>query len=891
MAKLSSDKKSVTAEKGDTLFSIAKTYGKYIPGSDNTYARVQTLAKLNDIDNPNCIVIGQVIKLSGKATKRSKTTGSKAIIKAFGLQSNTDRTVYASWSWTKDHTDNYKVIWYYATGDGMWFIGNDSTVTAKQSIYTAPSNATKVKFKVKPISKKHKVNKKDTSYWTASWSTEKTYNFKYNPPSIPPVPTVTINNYKLTAELDNLDVNGTEIQFQIVKNDKSVFETGTATIKKKHASYSCTVTAGSEYKVRCRAVRGKEYSGWSEYSDAVGTIPSASKGFKTVKALSETSVYLDWYKVSNATGYEIQYTTQKQYFDSAPSEVKTIKVESVVGYVTGLESGLKYFFRVRATNSQGSSAWTEIVSIIIGKAPSAPTTWSSTTTVVTGESLILYWVHNTEDGSSQTYAQLELDIGGTKTTKTIKNTTDEDEVDKTSFYKIDTSSYTEGVQIKWRVRTAGITEVYGDWSVQRTVDVYAPPTLELGMTDYKGVSIDTLESFPFSISGLAGPNTQRPIGYHLSIVSNETYETIDPVGNKQIVSKGEAVYSKYFDTTEELVEELSASDIDLENNIEYTVTCVVSMNSGLTAESSLTFTVSWTDIGYEPNAEISINEETLSASIRPYCEYYPSVYYKVEYASNVYTVTSEVIDPIDGTEISDIATEDGDAVYTGTTSDGNSIYYCIREADEAELIEGVTLSVYRREFDGSFVEIATEINNTSNTFITDPHPALDFARYRIVAVTTETGAVSYYDVPGYPVGEKSIVIQWDENWTYFDTTEEDELEQPPWSGSMLKLPYNVDVSDDHSPDVSHVSYIGRKHPVSYYGTQLGETSTWNVDIRKDDKETLYALRRLAVWMGDVYVREPSGSGYWASITVSFSQKHLELKIPVSIRITRVEGGV
>ena len=44
-------------------------------------------------------------------------------------------------------------------------------------------------------------------------------------------------------------------------------------------------------------------------------------------------------------------------------------------------------------------------------------------------------------------------------------------------------------------------------------------------------------------------------------------------------------------------------------------------------------------------------------------------------------------------------------------------------------------------------------------------------------------------------------------------------------------------------------------------------------------------------MGDVYVREPSGSGYWANISVSFSQTHRELVIPVSLSITRVDGGV
>ncbi|HJH87974.1 MAG TPA: hypothetical protein OIM52_00010 [Fusicatenibacter saccharivorans] len=80
--------------------------------------------------------------------------------------------------------------------------------------------------------------------------------------------------------------------------------------------------------------------------------------------------------------------------------------------------------------------------------------------------------------------------------------------------------------------------------------------------------------------------------------------------------------------------------------------------------------------------------------------------------------------------------------------------------------------------------------------------------------------------------------------------------------------------------------------MSYYGTQLGETASWKVEIEKSDADTLYALRRLAIWMGDVYVREPSGSGYWGkTFPFSFSQTHKVLTIPVTLDITRVEGGI
>lgn len=941
-----------TVKKGDTLWAIAK---KYL-GSGTKY---QQLATANGISNPNLIYVGQVINLdiSGGSSSGGSSSGSsgtssssnQASITAFGFQSNSDNTLFATWDWSKSNTANYQTIWYYDTGDSVWFIANDSTTENKQSTYSYPSNAKRVKFKVKPISETHTVNDQETSYWTASWSTEKIYNVSDSPPSKPSVPKVTIKDYRLTAELDNLyELNATHIELQVVKNDLSVTHNGVANIILGHMSYSCGVSPGARYKVRCRASRNYKYSDWTEYSDNVTTVPTTPSGISTIKANSETSVYLEWTATDAATSYDLEYATKQEYFEGSNSTTTVSDIKTTQYELTGLETGQEYFFRLRACNDGGESAWSSVVSIVIGEKPSAPTTWSSTTTVITGNDLILYWVHNAQDGSSQTYAELELTIDGATETHTIKNSTEEDEKDKTSSYTIDTSSYIEGTKIEWRVRTAGITKEYSDWSVKRTVDVYAPPTCGLSVLDVNDELIDVLKSFPFYVSALPGPNTQAPISYHLTVTSNEIYETVDNIGNVKMVNNGEEVYSKHFDIGTELMVEMTAGNIDLENNISYTVTCTVSMDSGLSAETTYEFTVAWEDSSYAPNAEIGIDSDTLVAHIRPYCEEIQPVYYGVTIESDryyknttvidqstisdLYTGTGETIllgrtaegtviqygavyvdedenpiDPVyylvdsmndiyaitkhevDISTVSTVVTTTGEPVFIGITTDGDVTYYCVGE--EKLPIEDVSLSVYRREYDGSFTELATGLNNTSNTYVTDPHPALDYARYRVVAITNSTGAVSYYDVPGYRVDEKAVIIQWDEEWSNFNTTSEEALEQPPWAGSLLKLPYNIDVSDSHANDVSHISYAGRKHPVSYYGTQVGVTSSWKVEIDKKDKDTLYALRRLAIWMGDVYVREPSGSGYWASISVSFSQTHCELTIPVTLDITRVEGGV
>ena len=753
-------------------------------------------------------------------------------ITSFGLQSTTDRTMYAVWEWIKDHTKEYRTIWYYDTGDNVWFIGNDSTTTDKQSVYTAPNNAKRVKFKVKPISDTYKSNDQDVNYWTASYSTSKEYNFSDNPPEKPEAPEVNVTKYKLTAYLENISLNADEIEFVVYKNNSSKYESGIAKIVANYASYTCTVGPGNIYRVKCRSKRDGMNSEWSEWSSEVSAIPSTPTAIHTIRATSETSVYLEWDLVSSADSYEIEYTTKKEYFDGSDQTQTVSNITSTHYEKTGLETGQEYFFRVRAVNNQGESAWSGIKSVTIGKKPSPPTTWSSTTTAIIGDTLNLYWVHNSEDGSSQTEAIIQLYYSdGASKQLTIKNSTEDDLKDKTSVYSIDTSDFIEGTSIQWRVKTRGVTSEWSEWSVQRTVDIYAPPTLQLNVTDIDGNDLETLTTFPFYISAIAEPDTQIPIGYSVKVIANEAYETVDNTGVIKYVNKGDEVYSKIFDTNEQLLIEMSASNIDLENNISYTVVCSVSMNSGLSAESSDTFTVGWTDEEYAPNAEITINQENLSANIMPYCK-----------------------------------------------------------SHLGSLIEGVLLSVYRREFNGDFTELATNLENTKKTFITDPHPSLDFARYRIVAKTIATGAISYYDVPGYPVNGKAIIIQWDEVWSSYSTYNEDLFEEQPWTGSMLRLPYNIDVSDSNQSDVSLIEYIGRSYPVSYYGTQLGMTSTWNVLIPKDDKDTLYGLRRLANWMGDVYVREPSGSGYWANISVSFSQKHRDVTIPVTLNITRVSGG-
>lgn len=876
----------------DTVHSIAEEY--QVNAND-----IIRLNGIMQIDGVYYITVGQKLVISGKSANTHNVRNmnyNDVVITQFGQVSDANRTMVVCWNWSRTKTSHFEVKWLYNTGGSSWFIGDEvrinGTSHSRVSTYTFPKNAKQVMVKIRPFSYLIYPYGIATSYWTVGWTSSNACTVNVEPLPTPSIPSVSIKNYTMTAKVEGY-TKGSEMQFQIIQNDNKIYKSGIASISEGISSYSCYITDGNYYKVRCRSRKYDVYSEWSEYTNNHSTKPGIPTEVDSI-ATSATSVRLSWKSSASATSYDIQYSTNVNAFNGSETLMEKKGVKETSCEMTGLQKGQLYYFRVRGVNDNGISEWSSIKTGMTGTVSAAPTTWSSTTGII-GRKVELSWIHNSKDNSKESSVELELTINGSTKVISLAGVS---AAGVKHIYEIDTSSYADRTTVEWRVRTKGVVNEWGDWSIKRSIDLYITPTLVVNMLNNTNEIIHTLTAFPFYINAEAGPVTQKPINYHVVISSNNSYQSWDDFGNMKNISKGAEVYSKVFNIEDELSLVIDPSSVDLENNISYTVKCIVTMDSGLQAEDTTTFTVKWDNLISPPNAEILFDPETLSTNIRPYCDIYPMVFYEVAYNSSTgkYVRTNNILNDVDGTSVEGAYTEDyDDVVYKGTkyiAGATKSVYFCIAQSNIPELLDNITLSVYRKEYDGRFIEIGTGIVNTERTFVTDPHPSLDYARYRVIAINDISGEVSFSDIPGHLIGEKSVVIQWDEVWEPLDPTDETSLlENSSWAGSILKLPYNIDVSDSNSIDVSLINYIGRSHPVAYYGTQLGITSTWDMAIPKNDKHTLYALRRLMMYMGDVYVREPSGSGYWANIAVSFSQKHCEMAIPVSLEITRVEGGM
>ena len=806
------------------------------------------------------------------------------------------------------YTSGFKIRWWWNNELGIPFLGSEKTVnfTPQNDRFTIPDSAKNVWVHIMPISKSYTVKRREYAgngeykevseenvYFKGEWSSQVTYSTTVSLPDVPPVPTVKIENSHLTTEVNNVKVNdGVDpskcmIQWQICQDNK-VNSDGTYYIN-SIKSYLITNRAGTdrhvelghEYKVRCRLIQpfgsSYRYSDYTDWSTPVKTKPNSAPRITecySIKASDDSSVvHLEWTSVSYADSYDIEYTNDKRYFER---DVASNGVTSVANDVTettyeikGLESGKKYFFRVRAKNSTDSTSWSSAKSVVLGTTPDIPTTWSSTVTAMVGEKIILYWTHNTEDGSKEESAKLRMTINdeikkydGLVISKQYAS---EEQKDTISSFEIDTKDIPElanGGNIKWQIATKGISSQYSDWSIERTINVYKKPSLSLGIF-LKNTSGDTEEventiyKLPFWIHLIPEATNQNPIGCYIEIKANESYQTFDDAASVINISEGQVIFKENItipydtlnsgtkiqgnnysienlDEVYHIRKSFKASNIDLQDGKSYTLNCKVYFDTGLVASKTRTLDVSWID---------SIPDCFL----------------------------------------------DGDVTYIESSYSALITPRCLDE--NSNPIENYLVSVYRKNYDGTFTAIAEDLNSYNLTEVEDPHPSLDYARYRIVATSTITGEVNYHDITPHKIGCSSIILRWDDVWsTYNQSLYADQAWRSWNNGSLLALPCNIGISDSNSADVELVEYIGRENPVSYYGTQIGSSSTWTVEIDRDDKETLYSLRRLARWMGDVYVREPSGSGYWASISISFSQKYNSRVIPVTINVKRVEGG-
>lgn len=814
-------------------------------------------------------------KKNGSTTtyvKKSKYTASGLAVKSLGvgIQTGSDRGVYAQWKFAKaGKASGYEVDWEYwdgsrhsqtaaqkkagKPGSEKWMPGSSTTVSADsaqvgsgwyRALYTAPSSALMVRVRVRPVSKTRSVhvsttktykngkltktvnNTADKPYFEASWSGYASHDYRADAIAAPEVEVELADNgltAHVTVSTDDADATLCDVEACTLsggaytkamgKSDQAISGEGT---------WSFTLAAGVDYHIRARLKSetrsSKATSGWT-YA-AVATRPGAP-GDPEAAATGASSAIVSWDAADGATSYVVQHVAgDSASFDTDPESVDEVEITSGTLYTpSGLESGTLHWFRVKARNAAGDSGWSAACSCTVASAPEAPTLLDTAAAYMDGATARIRWTHNSTDGSSQTAGQVELTYTGDNAPSSGTTV----DVGTAEALALDLTGLGDATVVAFRVRTKGAHADWSPWSGTSSFTVYAQPELacSAGQPDGEGGEAalseeSPLAAFPIYVHLDPSGGGNQVVGYDVAIVCTEAADVVDEYGRTVRASEGSAAWQAHLSTSDDPYDvEVGAGECRLAEGGTYEIRATVAMATGLRAECDpLAFGVSLDADIAQPTATVTFDPDYLTADIVPAC----------------YELDGE----------------------TG---------------EETEVLrDGTTLAVYRVEADGDLVCLARGIDNDGASTVTDPHATFRECWYHVVATDTATGvstAADYMDDSDHD----SCAIQWDEAWRPAG----DGATRYDYEGSLLDGFFNMSFDNDVAPVAEGVRFAGRKRLVHYYdGVGVDESASYTLQFALSDAETMALARALAAYPGDVYIREPTGTGYWARVSCHFS---------------------
>jgi hypothetical protein len=327
---------------------------------------------------------------------------------------------------------------------------------------------------------------------------------------------------------------------------------------------------------------------------------------------------------SSVDGVEISWADHDDAWESTdePEDYQVSILYSPVWNVSGLETGRKWYFKLRFYMNDGNtteySPWTDMVSLDLTSAPQTPSLILSNEAVIEGETFDASWAYVTTDGTRQTYAEIALvtDSGGiltygdviAKTTTSQRVTIDPKEL-----------GWTVGQTKLLALRVVSSSGRSSEWSGYQPIHIVEPVTCAITSTSLVSETVDgrtymALKDMPMTVTVSGAGNTnitslviERADSYHLDRPDEGHYDGY----------KGEAVYIHSQTGDAQITINLEALIGRLDDGASYKIVATVNDQYGQKATATQDFEVHWTHQALIPYVVTDLNEDYNVAMITP----------------------------------------------------------------------------------------------------------------------------------------------------------------------------------------------------------------------------------------------------------------------------------
>ena len=622
-------------------------------------------------------------------------------------------------------------------------------------------------------------------------------------------------------------------------------------------------------------------SGYYTYATTMASAPTFDSLMATT---TEGKVYLQWTNNwADATGVIIAWTDDPDNWMSN-EEPETYEIKEIASswFITGLETGKRWYFRIRAVKEVGESEtlspWSDELDIDLSSAPAVPVLYLSDETITEDGMVTAYWSYVSSDGTGQVAGNIvEATYSGGVWTfgDSVGATTTEQHID---LYAAD-HGWVNGSTIYLALQTRSGSGGESEYSTPVELVIAAKPTAAITATSFINTE-NLVESFIgdgvadsfVCANNLSAAPTVTVEGAAATVSSY----TDDTVTLATVPDDGDEVVISYT-TTDNTILDTMPLDVSVDTTnatnltvaIERATTYPLLRPDGVQTDGPEGETVYVTTIAADDENDISIILDDLIGRLDDGAWY-----------TLIATASDDYGQSVEATRILfkvHWAHQAWDPTATFITDDVNYIAR-ITPVAGADYVSGDTCDIYRLGADAP--ELIIQGGQFGTEYV-DPFPA--FGRnsgYKIVTVTamgdyiTEIDDFAEYDTIE---ADDGAYVQLDPGTMVID-----------FDGQRAELEYNIGLGNKWAKDFQRTTYLGGHVTGDHNKAVTRDLSGSTVIVRDDDGDLAVIMRALARYAGLCHVRTPEGSSFMADVQVDEAQAFNSPTIEYSLSIQKVD---